>query len=160
MIVREAMACERDEIVALYESSQRATGLPDPRVVPPQELGEKLYARRAIGRYVAADASGIHGHGLIEPANPEHMNEWHAAAGGATFIELGGAFVDPERSGEGIWSELLAYRLNIVRSLGAVPVSVTWASNAHVMRGFERSGGRELARKTAALGAISIYMFE
>lgn len=162
MNIREATPSDQGEIIALYKRSQQATGLPDPVVVPPEQLGARLYARQAIGRYVAISAGRIEGHGLIEHPNPEHLEEWREASENknAQFIELGGAFVDPAKFGRGVWSSLLEYRLDRARDLGAVPVSVTWASNDHVMRGFECLGGGEISRKTTAMGAVSLYIFE
>lgn len=163
MIIREALPRDRPEITALYVSSQMATGVPSPEFCPPEQLGDRLYARQAIGRFVAVSCRDvIVGHGLIEYPNPEHIEQWRSDADSEVteFIELGGAFVDLELSGNGIWSALLAYRLEIVRAAGAVPVSVTWDSNHHVMRHFARVGGREVGRKSTAMGAVCLYRFE
>lgn len=160
MIIREATLNDKLEIISLYKRSQLATGLPDPALIPPEELGDRLYARNAIGRYVAVDDQAIVGHGLIEPANQDHLSEWQRAIGASQseLIELGAAFVEPSKTGNGIWSALLAYRLDIVRRMGAIPVSVTWSVNEHVKSHFIKLGGNEIAQKITDAGDISIFV--
>ncbi len=163
MIIREALPEDRSEIAALCRRSQLATRVPNPDFYPPEELGDRLYARQAIGRYVVESSSGaIYAHGLIEQPSPEHLEQWSSRSDSDTtrFIELGGAFVEPTQSGKGIWSALLAHRLGVVRAMDATPVSVTWAHNLHVMRQFERVGGREVGQKATAMGALCLYRFE
>ena len=160
MEIRPAKIKEKDEIVALYKRSQYITGLPDPKFVPPDRLGDRLYARNAIGRFVATETGSIVGHGLIETANPDHLPEWLAAVGDSTqeLIELGGAFVEPSKIGQGIWSMLLRYRIDVVRSMGALPVSVTWSVNTHVKRRFLQLGGIEVVEKQMEAGTISLFI--
>ncbi|TAK89126.1 GNAT family N-acetyltransferase [Patescibacteria group bacterium] len=161
MEVREATPKDRRAIVDLYKRSQVATHIPDPNFIPPEELSNYLYARNAIIRYVATEGNEIVGHGLIEHANPEHISEWRLAtqAQENSFIELGGAFVDPARMGRGIWSLLLERRLHAVRQLGAIPVSVTWSASEHVKNHFVKVGGREIAQKETGAGSVSLFVF-
>lgn len=160
MIIREAHPADRGQIVALHEKSQQATGLPNPAIVPPTELGDRLYARDAINRYVAVDQESIIGHGLIEHPNPEHLAQWREATinDERPLVELGGAFVDPSRIGEGVWSTLLFHRLYVVRSMGAIPVSVTWSVNHHVRNHFKEIGGMEIAQKKVGDSEISLFI--
>lgn len=160
MIIREAIETEKAEIVALYRSSQIATGIPSPELVPSSELGAKLYQRDAIKRYISIEDHRIIGHGIIEEPNPDHLSDWQQAVNNydATFIELGAAFVDPSKFGRGIWSSLLTHRLHVVRSLGAIPVSVTWTSNLHVRKHFEKNGGTEITQKETRAGNISLFL--
>lgn len=160
MKIREAVPSDKEEIVALYKRSQESTGIPNPAFKPPEILGTYLYSRNAIGRYVVAEEGNIIGHGLIEVANPEHVGDWNVANGHKQqeIIELGGAFVDPSKSGRGVWSSLLIHRLEIVRSLGALPVSVTWSSNEHVKKRFIELGGREVGQKVTKEGEISLFV--
>lgn len=159
MIIREATPYDKQEIIALYKRSQAATGLPDPAVVLPQQLGTRLYSREALARYVAVEDRLIVGHGLIERANPDHLAEWQNAtdADSAQLIELGGAFVESSKIGRGIWSALLLHRITVVRSMGATPVSVTWSVNEHVKKRFREIGGTEIAQKTTQDGDVSIF---
>ena len=160
MIIRKATPRDKSEIVALYKRSQMATGLPNPAFIPPERLGSSLYARDAVCRYVAVEDNVIVGHALIERANPGHLEEWVKAtdARSEDLVELGGAFVEPSRAGTGIWSALLAYRLGVVRDMGAIPVSVTWSVNEHVKKHFKSLGGKEITQKETDGGTISLFI--
>ena len=160
MVIREATIADKVRIIALYRKSQAATGLPDPLHFPPETLGMRLYDRKAVKRYVAEDKGTIIGHGMVELPNPENIQVWNRIINNKklTMLEIGGAFVDPERSGEGIWSKLLQHRINYVKSVGAVPVSVTWSSNDHVKRTFYRLGGVEAGTRNLEVGSISLFV--
>lgn len=161
MEIRVASLRDKDEIVSMYERSQLVTGLPDPQYVPANELGDRLYSRHAIERYVAIDESQIVGHGLIELANPIHEDAWRRVLGDDTsrLIEMGGAFVEPKLGRLGIWSALLLHRITIIRELGGVPVSATWVENEHVKSRFTKYGGLSAGRQTTPKGEVDLYVF-
>lgn len=162
MEIRKAEAIDKLEIVELYKKSQAVMGIPDPIHNPPYELGQKLYDRKAIERYVAIEAGRIIGHGLIEEPNPENIALWLTGVSNKNIplIELGGDFVDPDYSKLGVWSALLIHRLNyIVEHLDSIPVSATWSQNEHVKRTFRKFGGAEVAIKVVPEGEISLFVF-
>lgn len=162
MKIREANAADRDEIVELYIRSQRATGLPDPVHLPPAKLGAQLYARKALGRYVVELDQHIVAHGLIEEPNSDHIEVWQQGTPPGlipSFIELGGAFVDPKFSRQGLWTGLLEYRLQLVEKRLAIPVSATWTQNEHVKRAFCAYGGIEVGQQVTSLGSVSLFVF-
>ena len=142
MYIREASLEDKPEIIRLYEVSQASTGVPKPDDIPPGELGKMLYARDTISRFVAVDLGVIVGHGHIERANPNNMSIWQSVTSttDVEMVELGGAFTKPSRLGEGIWTTLLEHRLNVVRKMGAIPVSATWSTNEHVKQAFLTRG--------------------
>lgn len=145
----------------MYERSQDATGLPDPRYVPRHELGERLYARHAIERYVALIDGRVVGHGLTEPPNPQHEDAWRAKLSSKEdqLIELGGAFVEPSFARAGIWSALLLHRVEAVRKKNAIPVSATWSTNKHVRDRFELCGGVYASRQVVGAGEVDLFVF-
>lgn len=161
MIIREALPAEKSEIINLHERSQAATGLPNPLIIPPGELGSRLYAREAIKRYVATEAGIILGHGLIELPNDEHVSKWQEALNSPAgkLIEIGGAFVDPDLSGRGIWTGLLLHRLTEIRKLSATPVTATWSHNEHVKRVFKKHGGIYAGTQDTQQGAVDLFVF-
>lgn len=161
MIIREAYETDKAEIIALYQNSQNVTGLPSPMLIPPSELGDRLYQRNAIKRYVSIEHEKIIGHGMIETPNPEHLEDWQDAINddNVEFIELGAAFVDPSKFGRGIWSALLTHRLRVVRSMGAIPVSVTWTSNLHVQNTLKNMAEQRLLKKKQAQEASAFISF-
>ena len=162
MIIREALANDKPEIIYLYERSQAATGLPNPLIIPPAELGSRLYAHEAIKRYVATEAGKILGHGLIEPPNDEHTNKWRKALNdpAGKLIEIGGAFVDPDLSGRGIWTGLLLHHLTDIRTLSAAPVTATWTQNEHVKRVFKKHGGFYAGTQDTQQGVVDLFVFK
>lgn len=102
MEIRSAKPDDRAEIVALYKKVQAATGIPDPRYVPPDTLEGRIYQERSLNQYVAVVEDRISGHGMIELADPGHLDTWLAGlpiSHHGRLLELGGAFVDPEQSG-------------------------------------------------------------
>lgn len=161
MEIRIALESERSEIVELYKRSQAATDIPNPKVYPPESLGDALYSRDAIERYVATSNETIVGHGLIEHPNPLSLSLWRSGVDDreVDLIEFGGAFVEPSRLRNGIYSELLRQRLCVIRKLGAVPVSATWAQNVHVQEKFISAGGREVARQQISAGELRLFVF-
>lgn len=162
MEIRKAKAIDRHEIVELYQRTQSATGIPDPTFNPPSELGQKLYDRKAIERYVAIEAGRIVGHGLIEAPNPENISLWRKLVNDehVPLFELGADFVDPDYSRQGIWTALLTHRLNFVREqLESIPVSATWSQNEHVKKTFRKFGGIEVAIKVVPEGEVSLFVF-
>lgn len=161
MEIRIAQESDRPEIVDLYQRSQAATGIPNPAVYPSDLLGDELYSRDAIERYVATDDGNIVGHGLIEHPNPLSIFLWKSGIEDkeADLVEFGGAFVDPTQLRNGIYTELLHHRLDIIRKLGAVPVSATWGQNVHVQNKFIAAGGREVARQQIAAGELCLFVF-
>ena len=161
MKIRIALESDRSEIVNLYQRSQAATGIPNPDFYPSESLGDELYSRDAIERYVTTSQGKIIGHGLIEHPNPLSLSLWKNGIKEheAELIELGGAFVDPTLIRNGIYTELLHYRLNIIRKLGAIPVSATWAQNIHVQKIFTTAGGREVARQQIQAGELRLFVF-
>lgn len=160
MIIREALIDDKERIIALYRKSQEATNLPNPKHFPPKTLGMKLYERKVVKRYVAEEKGVIIGHGMVELPNPENIQVWSRIIGdkNSTLLEIGGAFVDPERSGEGVWTKLLQHRIDYVKSIGAVPVSATWSSNDHVKRTFYKIGGVEAGTRKLKIGSISLFV--
>lgn len=161
MEIRSASLKDRAEIVRMLERSQLMTGLPDPRRIPANELDERLYARRAIERYVAVDDGRIVGHGLIEEANPNHEVVWRSVLPCTTesLIEMGGAFVEPKLGRLGIWTALLRHRIEVIRDNGSIPVSATWSENEHVRRKFEVYGGINAGRQYTEHGDVDLFAF-
>jgi GNAT superfamily N-acetyltransferase len=158
--IRPVIENDREEIVSLYRQSQEATGIPDPSFIPPDDLGNHLFSRKAITRYVAVEFGSILGYAHIEEPNPEHIEQWSKETNNPSLIELGGAFVDPERTGKGIWKALLIHRLHIVsKELNAQAVSCTWLQNEHVKRTFIAYGGREIGQKLTPGGIICLFVF-
>lgn len=162
MDIRIANAEDKDEIVKLYQRVQSITGIPNPAYVSPDELEGRIYSERAIERYALRHDGKIAGHGLIEHPDPGHEDIWRAALSDSsqTLIELGGAFVDPNLKGLGLWTALLEHRLNIIKRLKAVPVSATWSQNTHVMRTFQRYGGKEVGQQQIPAGKVSLFIFD
>lgn len=162
MEIRKAEVIDRIEIVELYQKSQAASGIPNPFYNPPSELGQKLYDRKAIERYVAVEAGRIVGHGLIEEPNSENISLWLTGISNKNIplMELGGDFVDPNYSKLGIWTALIIHRLNyVVERLDSIPVSATWSQNEHVKRTFRKLGGTEVAIKAVPEGEVSLFVF-
>lgn len=161
MEIRVALDSDKPEIVDLYRRSQAATGIPNPNVYPADRLGEELYARDAIERYVATSNGQIIGHGLIEHPNPLSISLWKNGLKEeqSNLIEFGGAFVDPRIMRNGVYTELLNHRLRVIRELGAIPVSATWIQNVHVQKKFISVGGREVARQEIAAGIVCLFVF-
>ena len=161
MEIREAAPKDRQEVVDLYIRNQKATGLPDPRAIPADELGDKLYERNAIRRYVAVEAGRIVGHGLVEVANPDHEESWRDALNNCSgqLLEMGGAFVEPMLGRRGIWTALLSHRLKAIRDCDAIPVAATWSENDHVKRKFAAHGGVSAGLAYTQHGAVDLFAF-
>jgi GNAT superfamily N-acetyltransferase len=159
--IRRAHESDRAGIVDAYERSQRATGIPDPTYCPPEMLGERLYKRMAVGRFVAARLGYIVGHGLVELPNPDNIQAWLKGSKHKPehLLELGGAFVHPDYAGQGIWTALLEHRLEFVRSTGKTAVTATWSQNEHVRRVFEHHGAKQVGEKPVDGGDIALYRF-
>lgn len=164
MEIRLADLSDKQEIIDLYIKSQEATGIPNPEIVPADMLGELLYCRNALARYVAKVDGMIVGHGLNEPPNPLQVPVWKSALKtsqmSTPMIQLGGAFVHPDFARQGIWSEITSLRLSEARALGAIPVSATWEQNTHVRRKFEEFGGREIEIQDIPEGRIALFVFD
>lgn len=162
MEIRKAHDSDRPEIVELYLKSQAATGIPNPTFNPPGELGQKLYDRNAIARFVAIEAGRIVGHGLIQEPNPENTEFWLMGIKDKNIplIELGADFVDPDYMRRGIWTALLLHRLNyVVETFDSVPVSATWEQNHHVKRSFLKHGGTVVGLKAVREGMVRLFVF-
>lgn len=161
MEIRVAKLTDKAEIIALYERSQDVTLLPDPTLTPRSELGQRLYERPALERYVATAVGTIIGHALIEPPNPNHVEIWRRSLGAAdnTLIEMGGAFVEPALSGQGIWTSLLLHRIDLIRKRSAIPVSATWSVNEHVKKTFQKYGGVQAGRQSTRFGDVELFVF-
>jgi GNAT superfamily N-acetyltransferase len=160
--VRRARESDRYGIVEAYVRSQRATGIPDPEYCPPDMLGERLYQRLAVGRFVVDREGVIAGHGLVELPNPDNIGDWldGSIRKPEHLLELGGAFVHPDYEGQGIWTSLLQHRLAFVRSAGKTAVTATWSQNEHVRRVFERNGANQVGEKSVNGGEITLYRFD
>lgn len=161
MEIRVASPSDQNEIISLYARSQAATELPNPIFIPQKELGQHLYARKAMERYVTTEAGKIIGHALIEPPNPAHVTTWRQAVDDSNveLIEMGGAFVEPTLSGRGIWTALLLHRIEIIRRQSAVPVTATWAQNEHVKRTLLTHGGVDAGVGPTPLGEVRLFVF-
>jgi GNAT superfamily N-acetyltransferase len=162
MEIRAADLKDKAEIIALYERSQFATSLPNPALIPPAELGQRLYDRQAIERFVAIEGGRIVGHAMIEEPNSEHEEIWRQALDNTcdALVEMGAAFVEPALSGQGIWSSLLLHRIILIRKAGAHPVTATWDTNEHVKRTFKSYGGINAGRQTTPLGEVALFVFQ
>jgi GNAT superfamily N-acetyltransferase len=161
MEIHKAVENDRNEIVELYKKSQASSGIPNPDFNLPDELGEKLYDRKAIERFVAIKAGKIVGHAMIEVPNSLHVPLWIKALGNeeAELIEMGGAFVDPEFSGLGIYSAILVHRLWVIRLLNATPTAATWSQNEHVKKTLRLYGGIDAGRQTTPAGDLNLFVF-
>lgn len=163
MDIQIADAEDKDEIVKLYQRVQSLTGIPNPAYVSPDDLEGRIYSERALERYTIRHDGRLAGHGLIERPDPGHEEIWRAGLSSDSsteLLELGGAFVDPDFKGLGLWTALLEYRLNIINGLKAVPVSATWMQNTHVMRTFQRYGGKEVGQQQLPAGMVSLFVFD
>jgi hypothetical protein len=162
MLIRPATETDRPIIVDIYRKSQAATGIPNPEYFPPDQLEEYLYGRDAIERLVAEVSGKVVCHTLIENPNPKHIEKWQAGLEDKSkpkLLELGGSFVDPDFSKQGIWGGLFYYSILLARLNQAVPVSVTWAQNDHVKRKFISFGGREVGTHTTLAGDLNLFVF-
>jgi GNAT superfamily N-acetyltransferase len=161
MNIRVADLADKAEIIALYERSQLATALPNPELIPPAELGQRLYERHAIERFVAIEGGRIAGHAMIEEPNPGHEEAWRQALDdtNGALMEMGAAFVEPALSGRDIWSSLLLHRINLICKAGAHPVTATWNTNEHVKRTFKSYGGIHAGQQTTPLGEVALFVF-
>ncbi len=158
--LRQATSADKAEILALSHKSQAATGMPDPTIIPPEQLESWIYTPRVRERFVAIRSGRIVGHAVIEEPNPGDLPIWRQSAPkGAKLLELGGAFVDPNLAKQGIWTKLLEHRLQLIRDQGAVPVSATWMQNEHVKRVFKAHGGTEIAVAPPDAPIISLFIF-
>ncbi len=162
MKIRTATLSDKSEIIALYERSQSATGLPNPVLIPPSELGSKLYQRRTFERFVTIQAGRIVGHAMTEQPNQQHEAAWRSALDDTEerLVEMGAAFVEPALSGRGIWTSLLLHRIKIIRDVGSYPVTATWSSNEHVKRTFLANGGISAGRQSTAYGDVNLFVFQ
>ena len=162
LTIRPAEERDRPELIRLYELSQQATGIPNPAVIAPSELGRRLYQRQAVRRLVAERAGKLIGHGLVELPNPDNIPDWlnGSARKPEHLLELGGAFVHPEHSGQGVWTTLLERRLEYVRSITKTAVAATWSQNTHVMRRFDQFGGTHLGSRNVKGGNIELFRFD
>ncbi len=161
--IRLAEPQEKPEIVALYQLSQADSGIPDPVVYPPATLGEDLFGRQTLERFVAVADDKIVGHGITEIPNPLSVAIWRQGLAQPTtkpLIEFGAGFVHPEYTRRGIHAALLVHRLQIIRDLGAVPVSTTWLQNVHVQKNFLAHGGREVGRQEIKAGTLCLFVFD
>ncbi len=156
-----ADSTDQAEIIALYERSQDATLLPDPTLLPRNELGQQLYDRPALERFVATAVGKIIGHALIESPNPNHVEVWRRSLDNTdiTLIEMGGAFVEPALSGQGIWTALLLHRIDFIRKQSAVPATATWSVNEHVKKTFQKYGGIQAGRQSTRFGDVDLFVF-
>lgn len=162
VIVRRARESDRAGIIDTYLTSQRMTGIPDPEYCPPEMLGDRLYQRLAVGRFVVEREGVIAGHGLVELPNSDNVRNWLEGSKRKPehLLELGGAFVHPEYTGQGIWSSLLERRLAFVRSAGKTAVTATWSQNEHVRRVLMRNGATQVGEKSVKGGEIALYRFD
>jgi GNAT superfamily N-acetyltransferase len=162
--IREVVPEDEPIIIGLYRRSQAHSRIPDPVAFPPETLGADLHSRHPIKQYVAIASGEVIGHGMIEAAaDPTSIEIWRRVmreANDRPFIELGAAFVDPNWTGNGIYSKLLEHRLHVVRAMGAVPVSATWEQNLHVMGAFRRRGGIEAGIQLVAAGQLHLFVFQ
>jgi hypothetical protein len=162
MEIRLADIADKANIIALYERSQAASGIPDPAYTLPEELGTQLYGRNALARFVVMQTGVIIGHTMIEHANQIHCPQWQTAIGPSnkTLLEIGGAFVEPTSTRQGVFGSLLSRCLKVIREdHQAVPVSATWSANEHVMRTFARQGGVDIGTKATERGEIHLFIF-
>ena len=162
MEIRAAGLADKRDIIAMYERSQLATGLPNPAFIPSSKLGQMLYNRHAIERFVAIETGQIVGHAIIEEPNPDHDQAWRHALNdtNGSLVEMGAAFVEPELSGYGIWTSLLLHRIRIIHLAGAHAVTATWSTNEHVKRTFAARGGIEAGRQSTHLGEVDLFVFQ
>jgi len=163
MLIRSATEIDRSVIIDIYRKSQVATGIPSPEYFPPDKLDEYLYGRDAIERLVAEVSGRVVCHTMIENPNPEHIEKWQAGLkdrSGPRLLELGGSFVDPDFSRQGIWSDLFYQSILLSQQNRAIPVSVTWAQNEHVKRKFVSFGGREVGTQIIPAGTLNLFVFE
>jgi GNAT superfamily N-acetyltransferase len=162
MDIQTATFSDKDEIITLYKRVQSITGIPNPEYVSPDDLEGRIYSERALERYTVRHLGKIAGHALIERPDPGHEEIWKSGlppkAAGTPLLELGGAFVNPDFKGLGLWTALLEHRLNIIKGLNAIPVSATWMQNEHVMRTFKRYGGEEVGRQQLPAGWVSLWV--
>ena len=161
MIIREASFIDKPEVINLLIRSQLATGVPDPIVFPSQELGARLYAREAVKRYVATGADRIVGHAMIEKPNEDNIAKWRSALRHDMndLLEMGGDFVDPNFSKQGIWTDLLRHRLRVIRHIGAIPVTATWSFNDHVKKVYLSHGAVAAGTQNTKNGDVDLFVF-
>ncbi len=154
--IREARPADRGEIEDLFERSRAASMVRGgPYYVSPGQGEDRVYVKNEepAERCVAVMAGRIVGHGIIDTPSSDRFSSaerekiWMKRLGNpinARIVELRTACVDPDMRHNGIWSELLRYRLD--RSFdvyGSTPVSAVRASDEHVKRTFRKHGGDE-----------------
>ena len=102
-------------------------------------------------------------HTLIENPNPQHIEKWRSGLKikfNLGFLELGGSFVYPDFSKQGIWSALFYQSILRARQYPAIPVGATWVQNEHVKHKFVSFGGREVGVQAIPAGSLSLFVFE
>src|SRR4051794_14556830 len=115
MYIREATEADRQAILRVQVRSQGSTNIPNPAVYPPDSLEKLIYHDRVKGRLVAIIGQQVVGHATIEEPDPAHVSLWRAGLDNGRqelpMLELASGFVDPEFIGLGIWTDLVAHRL-------------------------------------------------
>jgi len=160
--IRPATALDKPEIVELYKYSQAATGIPNPRVHPPESLEELLYSRPIIEQFVTVEDGLIISHGIVEGI--EEPDLWRQYLPQdikpSDTLQVGGLFTHPERMREGLGSEMLDNCLGRIRKLGKLPVLTTFVENHHVSGMSVKRQAEELATVTLSTSLdAKLYLF-
>jgi len=161
--VRPALDSDRKDIVRIYGYTQ---GVRFSKDTPLSSLGEleaeACHKPDPIKRLVALEDGRIVGQGtILEPdtASLEALSQTLALQNSVRLIDMSQGFMDPLYNRRGIWTTLLLHRIQLIKSMQAVPVFEIDAHHDYMEHALVDKGAEKVSTRKTSMGMSALYIF-
>ena len=161
--VRPALDSDRKDIVRIYGYNQGVRFSNGTPLSSLSGLEAAVYHKPdPVERLVALEDGRIVGQGtILEPDNVclEALSHTPALQSGIRLIDMSQGFMDPLYNRRGIWTALLLHRIELIKSLQAIPTFEIDTCYDYMGNALVDKGAEKVSTRKTSMGMRALYIF-
>jgi hypothetical protein len=161
--VRSALDSDRKDIARIYGYTQGVYMYRNSPLSSLNGLEDELYSEPTpIERLVALEDGRIVGQGIIAEPNDsalEALSHTPALQSGIRLIDMSQGFMDPLYNRRGIWTTLLLHRIQLIKSLQAIPTFEIDTDHDYMENALFDKGAEKVSTRKTSMGMRALYIF-
>jgi GNAT superfamily N-acetyltransferase len=161
--IRTALDSDRKDIARIYGYTRGVCFYKTTPVSSLNGLEAELYdVAEPIERLVAIEDGRIVGQGVIaEPDDIalEALSHTPELQSGIRLIDMSQGFMDPLYNRRGIWTALLLHRIQLIKSLQAIPTFEVDTCHNYMENALVDKGAEKVSTRKTSMGMRALYIF-
>lgn len=161
--VRTALDSDRKDLTRVYGYTRGVSPYRGSPSTSLDSLEADLYnVPEPIKRLVALEDGRIVGQGTIaEPDDIalEALSHSPSFQSGVRLIDMSQGFMDPLYNRRGIWTTLLLHRIQLIKSLEAIPTFEIDTHHDYMEHALILNGAEKISTRNTSMGTRALYIF-